>query len=56
MLFRGAYAVLRNPSGYREVTFDDVPAGGIRGGNDILLMRMLDRMEQRIEAGEAASA
>lgn len=24
MLFRGAYAVLRNPSGRREVTLDDV--------------------------------
>jgi hypothetical protein len=52
MLFRGAYAVLRNPPGHREVSFDDVTeaSGAVMAAS--LLMRMLDRMEQRIESAE----
>jgi uncharacterized protein (TIGR02391 family) len=56
MLFRGAYAVLRNPSGHREVTFDDVTEASEAVMTASLLMRMLDRIEQRISSGEVASA
>jgi len=50
MLFRGAYAVLRNPSGHREVTFDDVTAASEAVMTASLLMRMLDKIESRITA------
>lgn len=49
MLFRGAYAVLRNPSGHREVSFDDVTEASEAVMTASLLMRMLDRIENRIE-------
>ena len=49
MLFRGAYAVLRNPSGHREVTFDDVTDASEAVMTASLLMRMLDKIESRIE-------
>ena len=49
MLFRGAYAVLRNPSGHREVSFDDVTEASEAVMTASLLMRMLDRIEHRIE-------
>jgi uncharacterized protein (TIGR02391 family) len=49
MLFRGAYAVLRNPSGHREVAFDDVTEASEAVTTVSLLMRMLDRIESRIE-------
>lgn len=49
MLFRGAYAVLRNPSGHREVFFDDVTEASEAVMTASLLMRMLDRIEHRIE-------
>jgi hypothetical protein len=52
MLFRGAYAVLRNPPGHREVSFDDVTEASGAVMTASLLMRMLDRMEQRIESAE----
>jgi uncharacterized protein (TIGR02391 family) len=47
MLFRGAYAVLRNPSGHREVSFDDVTEASEAVLTASLLMRMLDRIEKR---------
>jgi uncharacterized protein (TIGR02391 family) len=49
MLFRGAYAVLRNPSGHREVSFEDVTEASEAVMTASLLMRMLDRIEHRIE-------
>ena len=49
MLFRGAYAVLRNPSGHREVSYDDVTEASEAVMTASLLMRMLDRIEQRIQ-------
>ena len=47
-LFAGAYAVLRNPAGHREVRYDDVSeaADGVQTAS--LLMRILDRVEQRV--------
>ncbi|MDQ2874850.1 MAG: TIGR02391 family protein [Actinomycetota bacterium] len=50
MLFRGAYAVLRNPSGHREVTFDDTTEASEAVMTASLLMRMLDRIQQRLQA------
>jgi uncharacterized protein (TIGR02391 family) len=50
MLFRGAYAVLRNPSGHREVSFDDVTEASEAVMTASLLMRMLDKIEKRISA------
>jgi uncharacterized protein (TIGR02391 family) len=49
-LFRGAYAVLRNPSGHREVSFDDVTEASEAVMTASLLMRMLDRIEQRMQS------
>jgi uncharacterized protein (TIGR02391 family) len=49
MLFRGAYAVLRNPSGHREVSFDDVTEASEAVMAASLLMRMLDQIAHRIE-------
>jgi uncharacterized protein (TIGR02391 family) len=48
-LFRGAYAVLRNPSGHREIAFDDVTEAAEAVMTSSLLMRMLDKIEHRIE-------
>ncbi|MDT0568625.1 TIGR02391 family protein [Streptomyces sp. DSM 3412] len=48
MLFRGAYAVLRNPSGHREVSFDDVTEAAEAVMTASLLMRMLDKIERRL--------
>lgn len=50
MLFAGAYAVLRNPSGHREVSFDDVTEAAEAVQAASLLMRMLDRIEARLAA------
>jgi hypothetical protein len=47
MLFRGACAVLRNPSGHREVAYDDVTEASEAVMKASLLMRMLDRIESR---------
>jgi hypothetical protein len=47
-LFRGAYAVLRNPSGHREVSFDDVTEASEAVMTASLLMRMLDKIDARI--------
>jgi len=47
-LFQGAYAVLRNPAGHREVDYDDVTEAAEAVGTASLLMRILDRVEQRL--------
>jgi uncharacterized protein (TIGR02391 family) len=49
-LFRGAFAVLRNPSGHREVHFDDVTEAAEAVMTASLLMRILDRVELRLVA------
>jgi len=49
-LFQGAYAVLRNPAGHREVDYDDVTEAAEAVGTASLLMRILDRVEQRLGA------
>lgn len=54
MLFRGVYSVLRNPSGHREVTFDDVTEASEAVMTASLLMRILDRIEARIAHADAA--
>jgi uncharacterized protein (TIGR02391 family) len=46
-LFVGAYAVLRNPSGHREVDYDDVAEAADAVTTASLLMRILDRIERR---------
>ncbi|MFF7099994.1 hypothetical protein ACFY9X_07385 [Streptomyces nigra] len=43
-----AYAVLRNPSGHREVSFDDVIEASEAVMTASLLMRMLDKIERRL--------
>ncbi|WP_084262892.1 TIGR02391 family protein [Actinomadura formosensis] len=50
MLFKGAYAVLRNPSGHREVSFDDVTEASEAVLTASLLMRMLDKIEKRLSS------
>lgn len=47
-LFAGAYAVLRNPSGHREVDYDDVSEAADAVQTASLLMRILDRVESRL--------
>ncbi len=47
-LFAGAYAVLRNPAGHREVRYDDVSEAADAVQTASLLMRILDRVEQRM--------
>ncbi|GHH73760.1 hypothetical protein GCM10018781_38800 [Kitasatospora indigofera] len=47
-LFRGAYAVLRNPSGHREVSFEDVTEASEAVMTASLLMRMLDKISERL--------
>jgi uncharacterized protein (TIGR02391 family) len=49
-LFAGAYAVLRNPTGHREVRYDDVSEAADAVQTASLLMRILDRIGQRVEA------
>lgn len=46
--FQGAYAVLRNPAGHREVNYDDVTEASEAVATASLLMRILDRVELRI--------
>ena len=45
--FAGAYAVLRNPAGHREVDYSDVAEAANAVHTASLLMRMLDRVEIR---------
>lgn len=47
-LFAGAYAVFRNPSGHREVDFDDVSEAAEMVQTASLLMRILDRVARRL--------
>lgn len=47
MLFAGAFAVLRNPAGHREVKFDDVTEASEAVMTASLLMRVLDRVAKR---------
>jgi len=47
-LFAGAYAVFRNPSGHREVDYDDVTEAAEAVQTASLLMRLLDRAEKRL--------
>jgi uncharacterized protein (TIGR02391 family) len=47
-LFQGAYSVLRNPAGHREVDYDDVTEAAEAVATASLLMRMLDRVERRL--------
>jgi uncharacterized protein (TIGR02391 family) len=47
-LFQGAYAVLRNPAGHREVNYDDVTEAAEAVAMASLLMRILDRVEARL--------
>ena len=49
-LFVGAYAVLRNPSGHRDVDYDDVVEAAEAVATASLLMRILDRVERRIRS------
>jgi uncharacterized protein (TIGR02391 family) len=46
-LFAGAYAVFRNPSGHRDVDYDDVVEAAEMVQMASLLMRILDRAEAR---------
>jgi uncharacterized protein (TIGR02391 family) len=46
-LFVGAYAVLRNPAGHREVSYEDVSEAADAVQTASLLMRILDRVEKR---------
>jgi uncharacterized protein (TIGR02391 family) len=54
-LFAGAYAVLRNPAGHREVSYDDVSEAADAVQTASLLMRILDRVEQRVAPPEEAN-
>jgi len=47
-LFAGAYGVFRNPSGHREVDYDDVIEAAEAVQTASLLMRLLDRIETRL--------
>ncbi|WP_420625519.1 TIGR02391 family protein [Candidatus Poriferisodalis sp.] len=44
-LFAGAYAVLRNPAGHRDVNYDDVAEAAEAVAAASLLMRILDSVE-----------
>jgi hypothetical protein len=49
-LFRGAYAVLRNPVGHRDVSYEDVKEAAEAASVASMLMRILDRVEARLNA------
>jgi uncharacterized protein (TIGR02391 family) len=55
MLFRGAYAVLRNPSGHREVSFDDVTEASEAVMTASLLMRDARQDREPNRARQATS-
>jgi uncharacterized protein (TIGR02391 family) len=56
MLFAGAYAVLRNPAGHRQVDYADLSEAAEAVQTASLLMRVLDRVEDRLlAAGRSAS-
>jgi uncharacterized protein (TIGR02391 family) len=55
MLFAGAYAVLRNPAGHRQVDYTDLSEAAEAVQTASLLMRVLDSAENRlVAAGRAA--
>lgn len=49
-LFAGAYAILRNPAGHRDVDYDDVAEAAEAVLTASLLMRILDRIETRLSS------
>ena len=50
-LFAGAYAVLRNPAGHRDVDYDDVAEAAEAVATASLLMRILDSIEEGLDHG-----
>jgi uncharacterized protein (TIGR02391 family) len=50
-LFAGTYAVLRNPAGHREIDYNDASEAIEAVGTASLLMRILDRVEDRLGRG-----
>ncbi len=50
MLFAGAYAVFRNPAGHRQVDYADLSEAAEAVQTASLLMRILDRVEDRLLA------
>jgi uncharacterized protein (TIGR02391 family) len=46
--FVGAYGVLRNPAGHREIDYDDPIEAAEAVQTASLLMRLLDKIERRI--------
>ncbi len=57
MLFAGPYAVLRNPAGHRQVDYDDQSEAAEAVQVASLLMRILDRVEDRlVTAGRQATS
>lgn len=50
MLFAGAYAVLRNPAGHRQVDYADLSEAAEAVQTASLLMRILNRVEDRLLA------
>jgi uncharacterized protein (TIGR02391 family) len=55
-LFGGAYAVLRNPTAHRQVDYDDVAEAAEAVQTASLLMRILDRIEERLVQPDGDSA
>jgi uncharacterized protein (TIGR02391 family) len=53
-LFAGSYAVLRNPSGHREIEYDDVTEASEAVITTSLLMRILDRIEARLASASGS--
>ena len=49
-MFAGTYAVLRNPTGHRQVDYDDLSEAAEAVQTASLLMRILDRVEERLLA------
>lgn len=47
-LFAGAYAVLRNPAGHRDVDYDDIAHAAEAVATASLLMRILDTIEREL--------
>jgi len=47
-LFAGAYAVLRNPAGHREIDYDDIGEAAEAVHTASMLMRLLDRVQARL--------
>ena len=47
-LFAGAYAVLRNPAGHRDVDYDDVAEAAEAVATASLQIRILDTIEAKI--------